>query len=96
MENKESVIKEQRNNLLHVRVKVSVYKLLMDMIKRRQKTTDKHVSQADIIEDALKYADGQIVDFASKKIEVSKKNLGKGAELIESSKQLIIDHNKTT
>ena len=90
MESTKSLIKEQRNFLLHVRIKGSVFNLLSDMIERRQKVSKKKISQADIIEEALRFADGQIPELQNQKIQTSKNSLEKGKKLIKDSQQLLI------
>lgn len=57
-------IKEQRSALLHIRITASAHALLLDMIARKQKTTYKKIVMADIIERALAFSDGQIVEFS--------------------------------
>jgi len=90
MKSNNKVIKEQRTSLLHCRIKGSIMELLNQMIERKQKITPGKVSQADIIEAALLFADGQVF---TEKIKASKKRLQKGKELIQSGKQLLIDTN---
>jgi hypothetical protein len=60
MNDKAIKIKEQRSALLHVRIKVSSFNLLIEMVSRKQKTSKKRIVMADIIENSLKHANGQV------------------------------------
>jgi len=52
--------KETRDLILHIRISQSEMDLLLTLLELKKKTSKNFISKADIVIDALKFADGQI------------------------------------